>query len=81
MFIRNSSQAQSVSEAYLTFFEKPRKEQTQEWFSTTAPAPWEAISPMDVITINGSGGTQWFCTGLSYDLDTCVCTVKLLEAV
>ena len=78
VWIRNSSQAQAIAESYLAFFEKPRREVTQEWFSQTIPAPWESLDPMQVITING-GTTQYFLTGLSYDLDTLRATPQLLE--
>lgn len=80
VWIRNGSQAQAIAESYLAFFEKARREITQEWFSTANPAPWESLDPMQVITING-GSTQYYLTGLSYDLDTLLATVNLLEVV
>ena len=80
-FIRNSSQAQAIATSYLAFFEVPRKEVEQVWTSSTNPPPWESLSPLDVITINGSGTQKYFLVGLTVDLDTITCTAKLLEKV
>lgn len=80
VYIRNSSQAQAIAESYLAFFEKPRREMQQEWFSATLPAPWEAIQPMSIVTING-GTTQYYLTALEHDLEQQTARATLLEVV
>lgn len=80
IYIRNSSQAQAIAESYLIFFEKPRREVEQEWFSQSFPAAWEYLSPMDIITING-GSTQYYLTSMNHNLETQTATVTLLEVV
>ena len=80
VYIRNSSQAKAIAQAYLAFFEKPRYERSETWYSDTTPAPWEALEPMQVITING-GSTQYYLTGLSHNLDTKTATANLLQVV
>jgi hypothetical protein len=80
IYIRNPSQAQAIAESYLAFFEKPRREVEQEWFSQSYPAVWETLSPMDIITVNG-GSTQYYLTSLSHSLENQTATVTLLEVV
>lgn len=80
VYIRNSSQATAIAQSYLAFFEKPRKEVEQVWFSYTTPAPWEALQPMQIITINGAA-QQYYLTGLSHDLANQTATAQLLEVV
>ena len=80
VYIRNSSQAQAIAESYLAFFEKPRKEVEQVWFSQSYPAPWEALEPMQIITINGDG-IQYYLVGLNHNLETQTATASLLQVV
>ena len=80
VYIRNSSQAKSIAQSYLAFFEKPRKLVQQVWFSQSFPAAWETLSPMDVITING-GSTQYYLIGLSHNLENQTAQAQLLEVV
>ena len=80
VYIRNSSQATSIAQSYLAFFEKPRRQVEQVWFSQSFPAPWETLSPMDVITING-GSTQYYLISLNHNLVDQTATVQLLEVV
>jgi hypothetical protein len=80
VYIRNSSQAQAIAESYLAFFEKPRREVEQEWFSQSFPASWETLEPLQVVTIN-SDPTQYYLVGLSHNLETQTATAQLLEVL
>lgn len=80
VYIRNSSQARSIAESYLSFFAAPRRELEQVWWSDASPAPWEALKPMQVITING-GETHYYLTGLSINYEAMTAKANLLEVI
>jgi hypothetical protein len=79
-WIRNSSQARAIAQSYLAFFEKPRHEVEQEWYSEAVPMPFEGLAPMQVISING-GATHYYLTGLTINYETCTAKASLLEVV
>jgi hypothetical protein len=80
MWIKNGSQAQGIANAYLSFFQVPRHEVEQVWFSNTYPAIWESLQPLQILTING-GTTQYYLTGLSINYQTQTATAQLLEKI
>lgn len=80
VYIRNSSQAQAIAESWLAFFEVPRHEVEQVWFSQEVPAPWEALDPLQVITV-GDDPRRYYLVGLSHNLEAQTATATLLEVV
>ena len=79
VYIRNSSQARAIAQSYLAFFEVPRHEVEQTWYSDTIPAPWEALDPMQIVTVNG--GSQYYLTGLTVDHEHRTAKATLLEVI
>ena len=77
-WIRNSSQARAIAKSMLAFFEMPRHELEQVWYSEETPAPWERLKPLEVFRING-GPTLYYLTGLTQNFETRTAKVSLLE--
>ena len=79
--IHGEAQAYALATTLVSFFGRPRRQETQKWFYADADSapPWESLAPFCQLTVNG-GGTTWILTSLQADLVKGDAQAVLLEA-